>query len=318
MKKNCTGFIILITAFAILYAQSSPTPSKGNELEKKDSVVTSESGEESSPVDTLKKSPDKTEKKIVSQESAADRDSIASKDSTLNKEAVVADKEIVVDKDSVVKVDTVATDKDSAVVMDTDTTTVVTDSTGVLNIATVPDSVFVIFDGNLKGRSPVIIKDIPAGKHTIILKKKGHFVKKATVNVTAGSENELRFELIKPVKLSVSSEPVGATVMINDKKVGTTPYTDRKLKPAQYDIMLVMEGYKQEQHTVTLGSGERDSIYITLVPLPKLPEDTVSVVKKKDSGKKKSKLSSILDKVALGVFVGFSLIILLVELTQDK
>ena len=154
------------------------------------------------------------------------------------------------------------------------------------------------------------------GKHTIVLKKKGHFAKKATVKIKAGSENELKFELVKPVRLSINSDPSGASIKINNKDAGKTPYSDSKMKPGTYDILLAMEGYKKEQHTVTLGSGERDSMFVTLMPVSKVVEDTASVKEEEAAKKEKSKVSSILDKVALGVFIGFSLIILLIELTQ--
>jgi len=189
-------------------------------------------------------------------------------------------------------------------------------TTGALTVTTVPESAYVIFDDAAKGKSPVTITDIPPGKHTIVLKKKGHFAKKATVNVKAGSENELSFELVKPVKLSINSDPAGASVLINKKDAGKTPYSDSTLKPGTYDIFLTMEGYKKEQHTVTLGSGERDSMFVTLMPVSKVTEEKEPVNEEKVAKKEKSKVSSILDKVALGVFISFSLIILLIELTQ--
>lgn len=234
----------------------------------------------------------------------------------------------VKDESSVEKKDTAATEEkttDNVISESEDVTeekpddapaATVSENTSTLTIITVPDSAVVIFDDAVKGKSPVTIENIPPGKHIIILKKKGHFVKKATVNVKAGIENELKFELVKPVKLSINSDPSGASILINTKEAGKTPYFDSKLKPGTYDILLTMEGYKKEQHTVTLGSGERDSMFVTLMPVSRVPEDTASVKEEKAAKKEKSRISSILDKVALGVFIGFSLIILLIELTQ--
>ncbi len=190
--------------------------------------------------------------------------------------------------------------------------------TGTLTIITVPDSAVVVFDDDVKGKSPIVLNDIIPGKHTIILKKKGYFVKKATVNVTAGSDSELTFELVKPVHLSISSEPAGATVSLNKKQVGKTPFVDGTLKPGTYDVSITLAEYKREQHAVTLESGEKDSMHVTLMPLTKETEDTTAVIEERKEKKEKSKLASILDKVALGLFVGFSIIILVIELTQDK
>ena len=236
--------------------------------------------------------------------------------------------ENVKDESSVEKKDTATTEEkttDNVISESEDVTEEETDeapaaaesaTTGTLIITTAPDSALVVFDGAAKGKSPVTIEDISPGKHTIVLKKKGHFAKKATVNVKAGAENELKFELVKPVTLSIDSDPSGASILVNTKETGKTPYSDSRLKPGTYNILLAMEGYKKEQHTVTLGSGERDSMFVTLMPVSKVAEDTVSVKEEKAAKKDKSRISSILDKVALGVFIGFSLIILLIELNQ--
>ena len=237
-------------------------------------------------------------------------------DSTIEKKITVAVEDSSVDKEISAKEDTPKEKSE-----DTAATTV-SENTGILTIITEPDSAFVIFDEALKGKSPITIRDIPSGKHTIVLKKKGHFAKKATVIVKAGSENELKFDLIKPIKLSVSSKPSGASVLLNGKKVGKTPFSNSKLKPGPYTVQLAMEGYEKKEYKTLIMSGESDSLHSDLNPIPKVSEDTTTVVEEKvdkeekADEKEKSKLSSILDKVALGVFVCFSLIILLIELTQ--
>lgn len=210
-------------------------------------------------------------------------------------------------------------DKTEAQVVDTSGTSGI----GVLTIITVPESAQVVFDNEIRGKAPLVLDSIVPGKHTLLLKKKGYFAKKATVNVIGGSKNELTFELVKPVRFSISSEPAGAMVYINREDAGKTPYTDDKMKPGSYEISLNLAGYNMETHTVTVGSGEKDSLHIILKPVSKPPAAPQEADKgkketeEKKEKKEKSKLSSILDKVALAVFLGFSLIILLIELTQD-
>ena len=198
----------------------------------------------------------------------------------------------------------------------------VSENTGALTIITKPDSAVIIFNETVKGKSPITIRNIPFGKHTIVLKKKGHFAKKATVIVKTEGEKELMFDLVKPVKLSVSSEPSGASVFLNGKEVGKTPFSNSMLKPGPYDVQLAMEGFEKKEYKTNIQSGESDSLHSDLIPVAKASQDTINEVKEKPDMKKKadekekSKLSAILDKVALGVFVCFSLIILLIELTQ--
>ncbi len=313
MKRNCLFFLVVIITSAMMYAQTTPAPSEENKKESGDSVNTSET--KSSPEEkTEKDGPakgDSSQKEVVEKEGGPSEDTTV----TAKKEAVEEEKAAITESEQAIK--ETPTEGKEAVSVTGAEPTASGGNVGVLTIATVPESAFVIFDDKLKGKSPVIMKDIPVGKHIIMLKKKGFFAKKATVNVTAGSENELTFKLIKPVHLAITSDPTGASVQINREEVGKTPYSDSKLKPSTYIVVLSMEGHKKEQHSVTLNSGERDSMHVTLMSFVKAPEDTSSE-KEKETKKEKSKLSSILDKVALGVFIGFSLIILLIELTQDK
>jgi len=188
---------------------------------------------------------------------------------------------------------------------------------GTLTVTTVPDSAVVILDDVVKGSAPITLTDIPAGKHIIIIKKKDYFAKKATITITGGMDNTVTFELVKPVQLLVSSEPSGAAVLLNNERAGKTPYADSKLKPGTYAIRLALEGYEPQQRTVTMNGGGRDSVHAILAPLTKAAPDTAAAPETRGK-KEKSKMSSILDKVAIGVFVCFSLVILLIELTQNK
>ena len=96
-------------------------------------------------------------------------------------------------------------------------------------------------------------------------------------------------------------------------------FTITKSQPGTYTIIVSSDGYKEQKHTVTVGSGEKNSLELNLQKVTAELADTTKGEKEKEKSKReKSKLASVLDKVALGVFIGFSLIILLIELTQDK
>ncbi len=292
MNRNVATLLIAVLMSALLFAQEpDKTPQKNESAAAKDSSI-------SEVTPAQKEAPPKD---VSEKENASLVVDSAQKGKTANEPAIVKDSSSTVKEASDGTVDS----SDSG-------------TTGILTIVTVPESAFVVFDEIVRGKSPYTITDIPVGKHSLILKKKGHFAKKATINVTAGSENELTFKLIKPVHLSITSEPLGAVVLINKEQVGKTPYADSKRKPGTCEIILAMEGYKKERHSVTLNSGEQDSIHVTLVPQSPVTGDTTASADKKESKKERSKLASILDKVALGVFIGFSAIILIIELTQDK
>jgi PEGA domain len=56
--------------------------------------------------------------------------------------------------------------------------------------------------------------------------------------------------------LTVTSDPAGATVFINDKQSGTTPYQGRNLDPGVYYLRLDLPNYSDVRDTVSLLSGE--------------------------------------------------------------
>lgn len=187
-------------------------------------------------------------------------------------------------------------------------------ATGILRIITEPDSAIIIFDSIPRGKSPFVIDNITPGQHEIIIRKKGYYIKKAMVNVAAGSDNTVTFELLKPLSLTVISEPAEAVVYVDTKKMGTTPFTDKTMKPGTYTIRVAKEGYGEFSQMIAVGEAENDTLEVTLVPGITTQKSVTQ--KKSDTDKNESRVSKILDRVALGIFVGFSLTILLVELIQ--
>lgn len=180
-------------------------------------------------------------------------------------------------------------------------------------ITSVPESAVVVFDDMPKGKTPVEIGDVSKGVHTVILKKSGYFLKKATIDVAGGKDVPVNFELVKPARLVITSEPVGASVLIDTINAGNTPYKDDKFKPGQYSIQVMMDGYETWQKSVTVQSGGADSINCALNRTKATGSES------RQAGKKeRSRSAKIFDRIALGVFLGFSLIILIVELAQDR
>jgi len=199
--------------------------------------------------------------------------------------------------------------------------TLTKNKTSTLKISTDPDSTIVVLDGEKKGKTPITLENIPVGKHILNLKKAGYFLKIDTIDITSDSIKELQYILVKPATLIISSEPAEAIVMINNEKMGITPYKNNKLRPETYLITLIKNGYQKKNQSVTLASGQTDSISIVLSSIDNIKNEKNGMEEKKIKGKEKSdktKLSAIFDKVALGIFAGFSLIILIIELTQNN
>jgi len=74
-----------------------------------------------------------------------------------------------------------------------------------------------------------------------------------------------------PASLSVNSDPAGASVFINGKKEGTTPYSLDSLSTARYSIMLKLTGYDDWQDAGYLINTGKNELNIKL-QAAKVPE----------------------------------------------
>ncbi len=75
-----------------------------------------------------------------------------------------------------------------------------------------------------------------------------------------------------PARLSIASEPKGATVSIDGEVVGTTPL-DRELVPGKHIVRLTAEGYVSVEREITLVEGVAENLRITLEKVPsRLPK----------------------------------------------
>jgi hypothetical protein len=66
-----------------------------------------------------------------------------------------------------------------------------TDATGQVRVGSVPAGAMVYLDNEPKGITPMVLADIPAGSHSLVLRRDGFADRTATVNITGGTYAEL-------------------------------------------------------------------------------------------------------------------------------
>ncbi len=182
---------------------------------------------------------------------------------------------------------------------------------GTITVQTKPAGAQVILDEQSRGESPVTLEKLAPGKHVLVLKKAGYYLKKVTLNVPAGSNETITLELTKPAQLTVTSEPAGASVFADSVELGATPLKTRKLRPGRYDLIVTKEGYESVTKELALAD-QSDSMHVVLAPVDKPAADKPAEAKTEKPEKNKK----VVNMVALGVFLTFSLVILLIELSE--
>ncbi len=115
-----------------------------------------------------------------------------------------------------------------------------------------------------------------AGRYTLVAEKEGYRRLEAPVDVARGGE--LRFALQPlPGKLTVETPGVaGAAVAVDGARIGATPLAAFELEPGERVVAVAAAGYAEQRETVVIeGRGVRQSLSLSLVPLPPAPGKTV-------------------------------------------
>jgi hypothetical protein len=145
--------------------------------------------------------------------------------------------------------------------------------TGELRVESVPDGARVVLDGREVGFTPLTLKDVPAGRHALILEGDSGTLRR-TVRVQADERTVARYEITAGFLAVESRIPV--EIFDGTRKLGASDGGHILLAPGQYKVRLVntQYGYREDAeftikageistHTVTLPQG---SLHITTEP----------------------------------------------------
>ena len=155
-------------------------------------------------------------------------------------------------------------------------------ATGRLSIRSTPDSASTFLDGRDVGRTPVMLRDVERGTHTVRVVREGYITEERRVTITAVRPSQaLTFELpraraaapetaapatleLEKVPLTVESRPAGASVFVDGTLIGKTPLTLGGVAAGDHAVSLDLEGYRRWSSLVRVVAGERNRITASL------------------------------------------------------
>ena len=114
--------------------------------------------------------------------------------------------------------------------------------TGSLSISTSPTGATITIDGKDYGQAPRIVKDVLIGPHEISLSLANHKTETRNITISEGKTESIEATLGNIAKMTISSRPSGATLYIDGKNVGTTPYT-AEIASGDYVVKAVKAKY---------------------------------------------------------------------------
>lgn len=146
---------------------------------------------------------------------------------------------------------------------------------GQLTIRSTPTGALVTVDGRFRGETPLVIRDLPMGAHTVQVARPGHVPWSDRVTLSPSSSRRTVSANLQPGldtgsqtsgSLFVDSRPRGARVTIDGRLVGTTPFRMPGMAAGRHDIRLDLDGYRSVSMPVTVNAAREARIAATLEP----------------------------------------------------
>ena len=107
---------------------------------------------------------------------------------------------------------------------------------------------------------------LKSGIHQVECRQQNHKTSSQTITVTEGEDRTVTLTPPTPITgvLSVTSEPLGAAIMVDGRDYGVTPRNITGMIIGQHAVMLSLDGYNDEQTTVEVKEQQTTDLSLTL------------------------------------------------------
>lgn len=150
---------------------------------------------------------------------------------------------------------------------------------GRLLVRTSPAGARVLLDGQDVGVTPLTVRSLPFGTHTLRVTREGYESESRRVIIsTAQPAPSLIVDLERArsgaavagpdsrftASLAVESRPPGASVYLDGRRIGTTPLVLESAPTGSHALRLELDGYRRWTSSVRVAAGERNRVTASL------------------------------------------------------
>jgi hypothetical protein len=140
---------------------------------------------------------------------------------------------------------------------------------GLLLIHSTPPDADVQIDGAFKGKTPLLVTDLPLGRHRISAARDGYSPREVETLVRDRIPQKVEIPLVSTAaRLVVDSTPKGAQVLINGVQRGETPLTLETVGAGEHTLELTAKGYETLRLPIRLEAGRTESLSPILKAIP--------------------------------------------------
>jgi len=141
--------------------------------------------------------------------------------------------------------------------------------TGLLLIHSKPSGAEAEVDGSFRGKTPLLLTDLTAGEHRLRLRAEGFVPRPFTIKVTDRIPQKIQADLTSDAaRLTITSEPAGASVDVNGARRGVTPCTVERVAAGDSEVLVILEGYESYRGRVATRAGETLEVRAVLKAIP--------------------------------------------------
>jgi serine/threonine-protein kinase len=150
--------------------------------------------------------------------------------------------------------------------------------TGRIVIRSVPSGALVTVDGRRAGETPLTLRDLPLGAHSVQVARRGYVPETRKITLTnrapaqtvsvplkAGASQDAAAASAKTGSIYADTKPRSARIVIDGRSYGTTPVLVPGLSPGAHTVRLEMDGYAASSTSVTVRPGEQSKVSVSLV-----------------------------------------------------
>ncbi len=141
--------------------------------------------------------------------------------------------------------------------------------TGLLLVESNPEGADVLIDGVSKGRTPLLMTDLPLGSYKLEFSSTTHLPLTKSAELVDRKPVHVVAELVSnTARLTANSTPAGAEVRINGVLLGTTPTNIAGVVTGEADVKVSYRGYKPFQKRMVFEATQQYEISPELESLP--------------------------------------------------
>lgn len=134
---------------------------------------------------------------------------------------------------------------------------------GSLDITSTPRKADISIDGKHVGQTPYTVEQLLEGEHTVTLSLNGYATETKKVSISENNVASVNATLQNGRQITISTKEVGATVFVDGKEVGHSPYTGA-LSFGSHTTYAMLDGKKTSEQKVESSQGVGDLPSIVL------------------------------------------------------